>query len=236
MYSCSKIHRYQNVINQGGHPIALVSMVTTLCEKSLYKWNGDRVERGESRKPSEPATGEMIFPDPVSPPKSPQMGKGQFFSPLPQKIPILFHSGNKRQFKLCSKRVSKYQNQLIEAEKLFKKSHIFAWFHCRSFKTKARMRHVKNPGEIRSSHAFCWASDLAKSYQDWGPDLCESRGRAHSPISASFECPYQHPPWFPCRLECLRLKFTKEPSIFVDGDLTKSIKRSASDRLGDLVP
>ena len=37
MYNCSKIHRYQYVINQGGHPIALVSMVTTLCEKSLLK-------------------------------------------------------------------------------------------------------------------------------------------------------------------------------------------------------
>ena len=42
----------------------------------------------------------------------------------------------------------------------------------------------------------------------------------------------------PCRLESLRLKFTNEPSIFVciDGDLNESIKRSASDRLGDLVP
>ena len=40
----------------------------------------------------------------------------------------------------------------------------------------------------------------------------------------------------PCRLESLRLKFTNEPSIFVDGDLDESIRRSASDRLGDLVP
>ena len=40
----------------------------------------------------------------------------------------------------------------------------------------------------------------------------------------------------PCRLESLRLKFTNEPSIFVDGDLAESVKRSASDRLGDLVP
>ena len=39
-----------------------------------------------------------------------------------------------------------------------------------------------------------------------------------------------------CRLESMRLKFTNEPSIFVDGDLAESIKRSASDRLGDLVP
>ena len=38
-----------------------------------------------------------------------------------------------------------------------------------------------------------------------------------------------------CRLERMRLKFTNEPSI-VDGDLAELIKRSASDRLGDLVP
>ena len=37
-------------------------------------------------------------------------------------------------------------------------------------------------------------------------------------------------------INSLRLKFTNEPSIFVDGDLDESIKRSASDRLGDLVP
>ena len=39
----------------------------------------------------------------------------------------------------------------------------------------------------------------------------------------------------PCRLESLCLKFTNEPSILVDGDLVESIKRSASDWLGDLV-
>ena len=52
----------------------------------------------------------------------------------------------------------------------------------------------------------------------------------------SFECPYQHLPWSPVSIESLRLKFTNEPSIFVDGDLDESIKRYASDRLGDLVP
>ena len=68
---------------------------------------------------------------PVSPKSSPPpMGEGQFSPPFPQKMPILFHSGSKRQFKRCSKSVSNYQNQLVEAEKLFKKSHIFAWFHC----------------------------------------------------------------------------------------------------------
>ena len=93
------------------------------------------------------------------------------------------------------------------------------------------------PGQPSYSHAFRWASDLAKFYQDWGPDLCESRRRAHSLIGVSFECPYQRPPrGLPCRLESLRLKFTNEPSIFVDGDLDESIKRSASDRQGDLVP
>ena len=99
-------------------------------QKKLYKWYGDRVERAESRKPTEPATGEMIFPGPPFPPKVPPNGGRAIFPPLPPKMPILFHSGNKRPFKLCSKSVSNYQNQLVEAEKLFKKSHIFAWFHC----------------------------------------------------------------------------------------------------------
>ena len=31
----SSTSEYQNVINQSGHPIALVSMVTTLCETRL---------------------------------------------------------------------------------------------------------------------------------------------------------------------------------------------------------
>ena len=68
------------------------------------------------------------------PPKVPPNGGRVIFPPLPQKMPILFHSGNKRQFKLCPKSVSNYQHQLVEAEKLFKKSHIFAWFHCNMVK------------------------------------------------------------------------------------------------------
>ena len=48
--------------------------------------------------------------------------------------------------------------------------------------------------------------------------------------------PIEHPPWSPVSIGSLRLKFTNEPCIFVDGDLAESIKRSASDRLGDLVP
>ena len=99
--------------------------------KKLYQWYGDRVERRESCKPRlNPRPEKWFFPDPRFTQKSPKMGEGQFFPPLPQKMPILFHSGNKRQFKLCPKSVSNYQNQLVEAEKLFKKSHIFAWFHC----------------------------------------------------------------------------------------------------------
>ena len=47
MYNCSEINRYQNVINQGGHPIALVSMVTTLCEESLVCCSGAGLVRGE---------------------------------------------------------------------------------------------------------------------------------------------------------------------------------------------
>ena len=57
-----------------------------------------------------------------------------------------------------------------------------------------------------------WASDLAKFYHDWGPDLCESRWRAHSLIGVSFHINILR--GLPCRLESLRLKFTNEPSIF----------------------
>ena len=48
------------------------------------------------------------------------MGEGQFFLHCHKKCQ-LFHSGNKRPFKICPKRVSNYQSQLVEAEKLFKK-------------------------------------------------------------------------------------------------------------------
>ena len=68
------------------------------------------------------------------------------------------------------------------------------------------------------------------------PDLCESRRRAHSPIGVLRMSIVNILRGFPCRLESLRLNFTNEPSIYVDGDLAESIKRSASDRLGDLVP
>ena len=58
---------------------------------------------------------------------------------------------------------------------------------------------LSNPGQPSYSDAFRWATDLAKFYQDWGPDLCESLRRAHmhSLTGVSFECPHQHPPWSP---------------------------------------
>ena len=77
---------------------------------------------------------------------------------------------------------------------------------------------------------------VAKLHPDWGPDLCESRRRAHSSIGVLRMSIVNILCGLPCRLESLRLKFTNEPSIFVDGDLAESIKRSASDWLGDLVP
>ena len=88
----------------------------------------------------------------------------------------------------------------------------------------------------RPLQSFRWASVQAKLHPDWGPDLCESRRRAHSPIGVLRMSIVNILRGLPCRLESLRLKFTNEPSIFVDGDLAESIKRSASDRLGDLVP
>ena len=110
--------------------VVMANMANTGKTVQVARWSSRK--RRVVQAPAEPATGEMIFPGPPFPPKvpPPPMGKGQFFPPLPQKMPILFHSGNKRQFKLCSKSVSNYPNQLVEADKLFKKSHIFAWFHC----------------------------------------------------------------------------------------------------------
>ena len=35
---CSEIQGYQNVIDHGGHPVALVSIVTTLCERVYPPW------------------------------------------------------------------------------------------------------------------------------------------------------------------------------------------------------
>ena len=60
-----------------------LSWQTWRTSEKLYKWYDDRVERGESRKPTEPATGEMIFPGPRFPQKS--KGEGQFFSSIATK-------------------------------------------------------------------------------------------------------------------------------------------------------
>ena len=108
--------------------VVMANMANTGKTVQVVRWSSRK--RRVVQAPAESATGEMIFPGPRFPQKSPQMGKGNFFLHCRKKMPILFHSGNKRQFKLCSKSVSNYQNQLVEAEKLFKKSHIFAWFHC----------------------------------------------------------------------------------------------------------
>ena len=77
------------------------------------------------RRVVHPQPEKWFFPDPRFPQKSPKWGKGNFSS-IATKNTILFN----RQFKLCPKSVSNHQNQLIEAEKLFKKSHIFVHFHC----------------------------------------------------------------------------------------------------------
>ena len=48
---------------------------------------------------------------------------------------------------------------------------------------------------------------------------------------------YQHPPWSSVSIGKPPPKFTNEPFfVHVDGDLAESIKHSASDWLGDLVP
>ena len=94
----------------------------------------------------------------------------------------------------------------------------------------ARLRDSHKSGP-QSGWSLAWT--LA---QDWGPDLCESRRRAHSPIGVLQMSIVNILRGLSCRLESLHLKFINEPSIFVDGDLAESIKRSASDQLGDLVP
>ena len=66
--------------------------------------------------------------------------------------------------------------------------------------------------------------------------MCESRRRAHSPIGVLLMSIVNILRSLPCRLESLRLKFTNEPSIFVDEDLAESIKHSVSDRLDEFVP
>ena len=45
MCNCFEIHACKNVINQGGHPIALVSINTTLCEMSREQSRCELVPR-----------------------------------------------------------------------------------------------------------------------------------------------------------------------------------------------
>ena len=58
------------------------------------------------------------------------------------------------------------------------------------------------------------AEKNSKLHPDWGPDLCESRRRAHSSIGVLRMSIVNILRGLPCRLESLRLKFTNEPSIF----------------------
>ena len=93
---------------------------------------------------------------------------------------------------------------------------------------------------LEAAMSFCWASDLVKPFSI-GTEDPTCANHVDDTCSLSDSC-------FPsnvhtnilrgllCRLESLRLKFTIVPSIFVDGDLAESIKRSASDRLGHWVP
>ena len=53
--------------------------------EKLYKWYGDRVERGEAWKPTEPAIGEMIFPGPPFPSNVPPNGGKSIFSSIATK-------------------------------------------------------------------------------------------------------------------------------------------------------
>ena len=70
------------------------------------------------------------------------------------------------------------------------------------------------------SYSFCWASDRAKFYQDWGHGLYESRRHGHSPISVPSNVNVNILRGLSCHLDSLRLKSTNEPSIFV-ADLTQ---------------
>ena len=62
----------------------------------------------------------------------------------------------------------------------------------------------------------------------------EQNKSAHSPIGVSFKCPYQHPPWSPLSIGKPAPKIHQWTIYFCRWDLAESIKRSASDRLGDL--
>ena len=70
------------------------------------------------------------------------------------------------------------------------------------------------------SYSFCWASNQAKFYQDWGHGLCESRRHGHSPISVPLNVNVNILRGLSCHLDSLRLKFPNEPPIFV-ADLTQ---------------
>ena len=83
----------------------------------------------------------------------------------------------------------------------------------------------KTPGEVR-----------ARTCGTKSPSRSEALRFIDSSMGVSFECPYQHPPWSPVSIGKPAPEIHQWTIYFVDGDLDESIKRSASDRLGDLVP
>ena len=107
--------------------VVMTNMANTRKTVQVIRWSSE--ERRVVQACWTRATGEMIFPDPVSP-KSPPNGEGQFFPHCHKKCQFSFTQEIQNNLNFAPKSVSNYQNQLVDAEKLFKKSHIFAWFHC----------------------------------------------------------------------------------------------------------
>ena len=73
-----------------------------------------------------------------------------------------------------------------------------------------------------------WKTLEKSGLEPTAPNRLADRG------SSNVHC--QHPPWSPVSIGKPAPKIHQWTIYFVDGDLAESIKRSASDRLGDLVP
>ena len=70
----------------------------------------------------------------------------------------------------------------------------------------------------------------------WPCSIRKSRRCAHSASPTDLHIHFSILCCLSCWLDSLRLKFTNEPSIFVDGNLAESRKHSPSNRLGESVP
>ena len=88
--------------------VVMANMANTRKTVQVVRWSSRK--RRVAQAYWTRATGEMIFPGPRFPQKSPQMGEGQFFPPLPQKLPNLFHWENKRHLNLLLSRTTKTNN------------------------------------------------------------------------------------------------------------------------------